>query len=264
MNIQKFENFSKKVECDNCQWSWEIETDDNRPYWCHKCAYDNSNGKFYHKDLEKWKEEQTFISESVYNDNDIDVNKKFSDYNFNYIWSSVSNMIRHVLDRMNIEIIDDYEGFYRRDITLNNGTQITIKGNPTFEIRISKDFGTYRGGESLGLNNTLKDFFKILSKYYPIAGKSLKKMNENLPFNEEQVSENEVIRTFKQDTDSKEFVWHRDREDRIVESIGNTDWKIQIDNELPKSLNNVFIPKNIYHRVIKGTGDLKVKIKKLK
>ena len=82
-----------------------------------------------------------------------------------------------------------------------------------------------------------------------------------LPFQETKLEENTFIREFKQDTDSGEFAWHRDREDRIVESIGETDWMIQIDNELPKSLNDrVFIPMGIYHRVIKGTGDLKIKL----
>ena len=85
-----------------------------------------------------------------------------------------------------------------------------------------------------------------------------------LPFKEVNIKENTFIREFKQDTDSGEYVWHRDREDRIVESIGETDWMIQIDNELPKSLNEkVFIPMGVYHRVIKGTGDLKIKLKKL-
>jgi len=38
---------------------------------------------------------------------------------------------------------------------------------------------------------------------------------------------------------------------------------IQIDNELPKIIDKVFVPIGVYHRVIKGTGDLKVKITKL-
>ena len=36
---------------------------------------------------------------------------------------------------------------------------------------------------------------------------------------------------------------------------------IQIDNELPKQISGeVFIPMGVYHRVIKGTGDLKIKL----
>jgi hypothetical protein len=81
-----------------------------------------------------------------------------------------------------------------------------------------------------------------------------------LPFQETKLSDNEFIRVFNQDTDSGEYMWHRDREDRIIESIGDTDWKIQIDNELPKVIDKAFIPMGVYHRVIKGTGDLKIKL----
>jgi len=86
----------------------------------------------------------------------------------------------------------------------------------------------------------------------------------SLPFKETKLEDNTFIREFKQDTDSGEFMWHRDREDRIIESIGKTDWLIQIDNELPKEINKeVFIPMGVYHRLIKGTNDLKIKLKKI-
>jgi len=85
-----------------------------------------------------------------------------------------------------------------------------------------------------------------------------------LPFEETKLNDNEFIRVFSQDTDSGEFMWHRDREDRIIESIGETDWMIQIDNELPKYIKEeVLIPMGIYHRLIKGTNDLKIKLKKI-
>ena len=85
-----------------------------------------------------------------------------------------------------------------------------------------------------------------------------------LPFKEEKISENTFIRTFFQDVDSGELYWHRDREDRIIESIEKTDWKIQLDNELPININDkIFIPKGVYHRLIKGKGDLKIKLTKL-
>ena len=86
---------------------------------------------------------------------------------------------------------------------------------------------------------------------------------KNFPF-EELIEKDYVVRTFLENVDDTELVWHRDREARIVKSIGNTDWMVQLDNELPKSLTEtIFIPKNTYHRVIKGNGDLTVKIKKL-
>ena len=76
--------------------------------------------------------------------------------------------------------------------------------------------------------------------------------------------ESYVIREFSQNTPEDEFVWHRDREDRVIEAIGETDWQFQLDNELPVSLLNskLFIPKGIYHRIIKGSDKLKLKIYK--
>ena len=70
------------------------------------------------------------------------------------------------------------------------------------------------------------------------------------------------IREFSHDTPSFEFVWHRDKEDRYVQALHDTDWQFQLDNEVPKRLseNKLFIPKETYHRLIKGTGNLKVKI----
>lgn len=85
-----------------------------------------------------------------------------------------------------------------------------------------------------------------------------------LPFKETKIGENTFIREFKNDTDSWELVWHRDHEDRIIESLEETDWLIQIDNELPKEIRGeVFIPMGVYHRLIKGKGDLKIKLQKL-
>lgn len=72
------------------------------------------------------------------------------------------------------------------------------------------------------------------------------------------------IRTFSQNINEEELVWHKDREDRIVDPINNTDWMIQFDNELPRNITRLlFISKNTYHRVIKGTGDLKIRVQKL-
>ena len=85
-----------------------------------------------------------------------------------------------------------------------------------------------------------------------------------LPYKETKISERTFIREFTQDTDSGEFMWHRDHENRIIESIDTTDWLIQIDDELPKKIEGeVFIPMGVYHRLIKGTGDLKIKLQKL-
>jgi hypothetical protein len=85
-----------------------------------------------------------------------------------------------------------------------------------------------------------------------------------LPFTETKLEENTYIRIFDEETDSGEMVWHRDYEDRIIESIEETDWGFQLDNQLPISISGkIYIPRGVYHRLIKGKGDLKIKLIKL-
>lgn len=70
-------------------------------------------------------------------------------------------------------------------------------------------------------------------------------------------------RKFSEDVPQEELVWHRDPEDRSIKAISETDWMIQYDNELPKRLTSsfeYFIPEGVYHRLIKGSGDLNIKI----
>jgi len=82
----------------------------------------------------------------------------------------------------------------------------------------------------------------------------------NQPYSQKR-EHNLIVRTFSQNVDEDELVWHRDREDRIVKVLENTDWQFQFDDEIPQQLKDtIFIPKNIYHRIIKGTGDLTVEI----
>jgi hypothetical protein len=85
----------------------------------------------------------------------------------------------------------------------------------------------------------------------------------SLPFVERFVGNNQYLREFSDDVDTHELEWHIDREDRTVEVIENIDWQFQLENNLPQLLNEtIFIPKETYHRIIKGTGNLKVKITK--
>jgi len=81
----------------------------------------------------------------------------------------------------------------------------------------------------------------------------------------ENITNNESIveRLFEESCTQDDLLWHRDPEDRRLLAIEKTDWLIQLDNELPVSLNTeVFIPKETYHRLIKGNGDLKIIVKK--
>ena len=76
-------------------------------------------------------------------------------------------------------------------------------------------------------------------------------------------TENNNIRFFSKNTNEEELVWHRDLEDRIIEPLHETDWKFQYDNNVPESLKRLFVRKGVYHRLIKGSEDLKLKVIKL-
>jgi hypothetical protein len=80
---------------------------------------------------------------------------------------------------------------------------------------------------------------------------------------DETISEGKKVRLFTESIDNHELKWHRDREDRLVEVIEGEGWQLQFDDELPFNLEkgmSVIIPEGVYHRVIKGSGNLKVSI----
>ena len=85
------------------------------------------------------------------------------------------------------------------------------------------------------------------------------------PFNEKKISHKTYLREFKEGVNSSELVWHQDRENRCVEVVSGNDWYLQLDNELPILLEvgkSYKIPKMMYHRLIKGSGDLLIKLTK--
>jgi len=83
---------------------------------------------------------------------------------------------------------------------------------------------------------------------------------QNKPYSQKR-DNNLIVRTFSQNIDEDELVWHRDQKDREVTVLEQTDWQFQFDDELPRVLKDViFIPKNTYHRLIKGTGELTISI----
>lgn len=70
-------------------------------------------------------------------------------------------------------------------------------------------------------------------------------------------------RTFYSSVAHHELVWHRDKYDREITILEGENWQLQLDNELPVTLERgklYKIPKMKYHRVIKGSGHLKIKI----
>jgi hypothetical protein len=83
------------------------------------------------------------------------------------------------------------------------------------------------------------------------------------PYTDLVMTDEYIVREFDENIDPIELMWHRDDENRLVEAIEHTDWQLQLDNELPLSMNKpIFIPRHAWHRVIKGTNKLKLKIYK--
>jgi hypothetical protein len=85
-----------------------------------------------------------------------------------------------------------------------------------------------------------------------------------LPFNEEWISQNESLRIFTPNVFDEELKWHTDWEDRVIDVINENDWKFQFDNELPIQMKGrIIIEKGVWHRVIKGTSNLEIKITRI-
>ena len=83
------------------------------------------------------------------------------------------------------------------------------------------------------------------------------------PYQDLQITEKSKIRVFESNVDSGELHWHRDRENRLIEVLEGNGWMLQLDDELPVEMkvgNQYLIPEGVYHRTIKGEGDLKIKI----
>ena len=84
----------------------------------------------------------------------------------------------------------------------------------------------------------------------------------NFPF-EQIIKGNLIVRTFDPNVDVDELKWHQDLKDRNVRIIESGGWSFQMENELPNKLQDakqIFIPKLVWHRVLKGDGKLVVEI----
>jgi len=84
------------------------------------------------------------------------------------------------------------------------------------------------------------------------------------PYVDLETTDEYTVREFSQNIDPIELMWHRDNEDRIVEILeAGEGWKFQYDEELPWNLEpemSIVIPRHQWHRVVKGEGNLKIKI----
>ena len=79
----------------------------------------------------------------------------------------------------------------------------------------------------------------------------------------QQINNGKILRTFTPDVDSDELKWHQDLKDRKVTVIEDGGWSFQMEDNLPNKLNSaeqIWIPKFVWHRVIKGNNNLIVEI----
>ena len=79
----------------------------------------------------------------------------------------------------------------------------------------------------------------------------------------EQLEDGCIIRTFDSNLDPDELYWHRDKVNRVIEVLSGEGWKLQIDNEIPFNIVKrgiYIIPKEVYHRILKGSNNLILKI----
>lgn len=76
-------------------------------------------------------------------------------------------------------------------------------------------------------------------------------------------SDEGFIRIFDNSVAEDELIWHRDERDRLIEVIEGNGWKFQFENQLPFVLvddHKYYIDAYSYHRLIKGNGDLTLRI----
>lgn len=82
-------------------------------------------------------------------------------------------------------------------------------------------------------------------------------------YREKEIAVNLYERYFPSFTKPNQLKWHMDDEDRLIRTLMPTNWQIQLEDQLPVSLNQpIFIKKHQWHRLIKGTGSLTLKVKK--
>ncbi len=86
--------------------------------------------------------------------------------------------------------------------------------------------------------------------------------DQTLPFSEKIINENLKLRIFDSSFPDHLFKWHWDEEDRFIVPESDTDWQFQFDDHLPQPITHegIYIPRGVYHRLIKGSGKLKLYI----
>jgi quercetin dioxygenase-like cupin family protein len=86
------------------------------------------------------------------------------------------------------------------------------------------------------------------------------------PYKDEHLNSDEWIRTFSIHRNDDSFVWHRDKRSREIQVLEGSGWLFQEEDQLPFAINKgnkLKIEKMVYHRLIKGTDDLVLRIKEI-
>jgi len=82
----------------------------------------------------------------------------------------------------------------------------------------------------------------------------------------DEVRDGFFIRQFDENVGQDALVWHRDRRSRCVDVLEGEGWQVQFDNHLPINIvagDHFTIKANEYHRLIKGSSKLKLRITEL-
>jgi len=82
------------------------------------------------------------------------------------------------------------------------------------------------------------------------------------PYSEKRMG-NLIVREFSSGTHSAELEWHKDHNDRHLRVVSGSGWKLQRKDGLPIQMNEgvtYYIPKDSWHRIIKGEDNLKIAI----
>jgi len=80
----------------------------------------------------------------------------------------------------------------------------------------------------------------------------------------QEIVDGYIIRSFDITMEENQLYWHKDKENRVLYIVDGLGWKIQMDNELPFTLTKdgvYVVPKETFHRLVKGTTNLILKIK---
>ena len=83
------------------------------------------------------------------------------------------------------------------------------------------------------------------------------------PYTEILLENGNRFRVFSESVDTSDLVWHQDQNDRKIYVHESFGWELQFDNQLPLVLEagNVYtVPRDTWHRVIKGNGNLVLQI----